>query len=103
MNKEWTRKQKIASLVIGVVAMLFLFASLNELSVHKPISMFLYLGIAMNGFSMAMSPRALSQNVSFKGGRLNGPILFGGSAIFSVGGNVCVLIAVLSWFVGKLL
>jgi hypothetical protein len=81
MEINWSHREKRASAIIGGISAVFLAASFFGPILDVPSKFFLFIGVALNGFALAISPHVLFERVSVKGFKLRGPMLFGSSAV----------------------
>lgn len=59
MNTNWSKCEKWVSASIGAISMLFLYAAIFGTDAAEPVAVFRNLGVALGGFSAALSPRWL--------------------------------------------
>lgn len=98
MSTDWSRREKNASFVIGVISMVFLIAGAMEFgSLHTVPAIFDF-GCAFAGFSLAVAPDRLFEKVKI--GR--DARLFGITAILTMAATACFIVALVLWLIGKM-
>ena len=103
MEINWSRREKIASAIIGGISSAFLAISFFNPIIAFPSKYFLFVGIAINGYALAISPYILFEPVSFEGFKLRGPILAGGAALLAICGATCFVLSFWYWLTGRML
>ncbi len=103
MEKNWTYGEKRASVIIGGLSSVFLAVAFFGSIIDVPSKFFLFIGLALNGFALAISPHVLFERVSVKGFKMRGPLLFGSSAVLAICGNTCFLLSFWYWLIGRTL
>ena len=103
MEANWTHREKRASAIIGGISTVSLTVAFFGPIIDVPSKFFFFIGIALNGFALAISPHVLFEPVSIKGFKLRGPLLVGGSALLALCGNTCFLLSLWYWLIGRTL
>jgi len=103
METNWSPREKRASAIIGGISSVFLAFAFFGPIIDVPSKFFIFIGIALNGFALAISPHVLFERVSFKGFKLRGPLLFGSSAVLAICGITCFLLSLWYWLIGRML
>ena len=103
MEINWTSRERRASAIIGGISTVFLTVAIFGHGIDVPSKFFFYIGIALNGFALAISPHVLFEPVSIKGFKLRSPILVGGAALLALCGNTCLLLSFWYWIIERML
>lgn len=103
MDTNWSHREKRASAIIGGISSVFLSVAFFGPIIDVPSKFFIFIGVAFNGFALAISPQVLFERVSLKGLKLRGPLLFGSPAVLAICGNTCFLLSFWYWLIGQTL
>jgi hypothetical protein len=95
MTPTWTSRERSASAIVGAFGAAFL--ALAIVAPPPEYTPLFRLGIAFNGFALALSPHVLFEGVSLDGLKLRGPYLFGASAVLEFLSLWCLIVALLYW------
>jgi hypothetical protein len=94
---NWTRKEKVASTILGSIATIYLMFSVFGPSSNITYFLFFYMGVASNAFALTFSPHILFEKVSMQGFKIRGPIMYGTSALLGITGNICLIYGAFLW------
>lgn len=95
MTSNWPCRERLASAIVGAIAAAFLACGVAASSTEY--AAYYFWGVALSGFSLALSPHLLFERVSIEGFKVRGPVFYGGSAILALLASVCFVTALLVW------
>jgi hypothetical protein len=103
METNWSHREKLASAIMGGISSVFLAVAFISPIIDVPSKFFIFIGLGLNDFALAISPHVLFERVSVNGFKLRGPLLFGSSAVLAISGNTCFLLSLWYWLIGRTL
>jgi hypothetical protein len=98
MSEVWTRRDKVASALVGIGAVGLLVGAV--ISFGTPAQALFYLGGALGLVSLALTPQALFRTVTVAHAREHRSALPGGARLCSLLSALCLLFAILVWWRG---
>lgn len=98
MEQEWSRKEKLASAIIGSIATVFLIIVVTGVDSANVVEASRNGGVAFVGYALALSPKILFEKVSLRWLKESNLPLFGASALFMLVGQVLLAFSYVYWF-----
>jgi hypothetical protein len=98
MSEVWTRRDRVASALIGICATALLVGV--AVSFNTPAQALFYLGGALGLLPLVLSPQVLFRTVTVSHAREHRAALSGGARLCSLLSALCFLLAIVVWWRG---